>query len=283
MSRFHSTALVLPLLLLVMPAFAGTVELAWDAVAGASGYRASYGTSTGQYTGVQDLGSATSGSLTGLNDCTTYYIAVKAYDSQGGISTVFSNEVSGWARPEVTSLTPAQVDQGDQLTLDIRGSNFAPGADLVYDIVGLPQDVQGNDLITLENVSVTSCNQIQALVTIEPTARGQRAMELGDFTVDFEVVNPDTVFGLGSDTIAVQFDELRTDINRSDATTTDRVDGKDLVWLAHSHASAEGDPFFNPDADLDGDGIVDGNDLAMLAARFGQCWTGSGWSNGACN
>jgi hypothetical protein len=61
------------------------------------------------------------------------------------------------------------------------------------------------------------------------------------------------------------------------------VDGKDLVWLAHSHASAEGDPFFNPDADLDGDGMVDGNDLAMLAARFGQCWTGSGWSNGACN
>jgi hypothetical protein len=147
----------------------------------------------------------------------------------------------------------------------------------------VPQNQAGEDLLRLDNVSVISCNRIQALVTVEPTTRGLRAMEIGDFTVNLDVVNPDRIFGVGAETLEVLFAESRSDINRDDASTRDRVDGKDLVWLAHAHASSEGEADFNADADLDGDGFVDGQDLAMLAARFGQCWSGSTWNDSACN
>jgi hypothetical protein len=87
---------------------------------------------------------------------------------------------------------------------------------------------------------------------------------------------------IGQGSYEVLFDEERLDINRSDSETRDRVDGKDLVWLAYSHATTEGDPRFNPDADLNGDGAVDGEDLAYLATGFGACWDGSSWSLSSC-
>ena len=264
-------------------AFAGQVDLSWDSVTGATGYRVYYGTTSGQYTGTQDMRNATSGSVSGLNDCTTYFIAVKAYNNAGGVSADFSNEVTGWARPEVDSLGSTLLEQGDQVTLNIDGANFAAGADINVVIENVPQNLAGEDLLRLDNISVISCNRIQALVTVEPTTRGLRAMETGDFTMNFDVVNPDLVFGTGTEDLEVVFAEFRSDINREDASTRDRVDGKDLVWLAHAHASREGDADFNADADLDGTGMVDGEDLAMLAANFGQCWNGSSWDDGVCN
>ncbi len=107
-------------------------------------------------------------------------------------------------------------------------------------------------------------------------------MEVGTFDFDIQIVNPDGIQGSRNTNLVVAFDPYRSDLNRSDATTTDRVDGKDLAWLAYAHGSAEGDPRWNPDADLSGDGLVDGQDLALLAVGFGQCWTGSNWSATAC-
>ena len=264
-------------------AFAGQVEIAWDSVSGATGYRAYYGTTSGQYTGSQNMGNATSGNLTGLNDCTTYYIAIKAYNNAGGISADFSNQVTGWARPELDSVGPALIEQGDQVTLNIDGANFAAGADINLVVENVPQSQSGEDLLRLNNISVISCNRIQALVTVEPTSRGLRAMEMGNYTMNLDVVNPDQVFGAGTETLEVVFAESRSDINRADSSTRDRVDGKDLVWLAHTFSSSEGEADFNADADLDGDGQVDGTDLSMLAARFGQCWDGSTWNDSVCN
>ena len=97
-------------------------------------------------------------------------------------------------------------------------------------------------------------------------------MEVGDLPLSVEVRNPDSVFGSSSLPLQVLFSEIRADINRSDSETRNRVDGEDLVWLAHAHGSSQGENHFNPDADLDGDGQVDGVDLAYLAARFGECW-----------
>ncbi|HXV75660.1 MAG TPA: hypothetical protein VD788_05015 [Candidatus Polarisedimenticolaceae bacterium] len=265
-------------------ASAGSIHLAWDAVPGATGYRAYFGTASGQYTGVVDMKNATSGTLTGLLDCTTYYVSIKAYDTNGGISSQFSNEVAGWARPLIDRMTPTSVVQGEtRLTVDVFGANFDPDAALAWSIDGVPRDIDGNELIVLEDLAVQSCTELRAYVTLEPAARGLRAMQIGGFNVDFEVVNPDTVFGTGRETIQVELDEIRADINQSDGDTFERVDGKDLTWLARAHASREGQPYFNPDADLDGDGMVDGSDLAMLAARFGRCWSGASWSDAACN
>lgn len=268
-------------LALVTPLHAGTISLAWDPVQEASGYRVYYGLSSGQYTGVHDVGNNTHADLNVSGDCRTYYVAVKAYNS-GGESAAYSNEISGWPRPQINGFQPAAVAQGAQLTLDIIGSNFQSGADVVVDTEGLPTDIEGNPLVRLENLTVLACDRIQALLTVEPTVRGVRAMQVGEFPVDLEVRNPDNVFGSRLSELEVLFNEARADINRSDSTTLDRADGKDLAWLAYAHGSAEGGAYYYADADLDGDGAVDGVDLAYLAARFGMCWDGSHWSLSAC-
>jgi hypothetical protein len=48
------------------------------------------------------------------------------------------------------------------------------------------------------------------------------------------------------------------------------VDGVDLLRVATAFASSPGAVHYNPLTDLDGDLVVDGNDLAILGASFGQ-------------
>jgi hypothetical protein len=250
-------------------------------VPNASGYRIYYGPSPGQYTQSRDVGNSTSADLTGLSSCSTYHVAVKAYSGTGE-STGYSNEVSGWARPEIDGTEPGAAMQGSQITLDFTGSNFDSAAQVTVDTGALPTDGAGDPLLRIEDITVLSCDRIQALMTVEPTARGLRAMEVGDLPLDVQVRNPDSVFGTRTVQVEVLFDPFRADINRSNSATRNRADGEDLVWLAHSYGASQGENHFNPDADLDGDGLVDGVDLAYLAARFGQCWNGSVWGMATC-
>ena len=41
-------------------------------------------------------------------------------------------------------------------------------------------------------------------------------------------------------------------------------------------------PLYDPDFDFDGDGWVDGQDLAYLASNMGRCWDGAAWTLAAC-
>lgn len=260
---------------------AGDINVRWDPAAGASGYRVYYGTQAGQYTQVLDVGQQTASSVAGLQDCRDYFVAVKAYNANGE-STAYSNEVSGWARPQINSAGPLAVQQGTQVTITLNGQNFDSSALLELRADPLPTDIGGNPLVRLESYTVSNCNRIEALVTIEPLQRGFRAMEVGDLDLTFFVSNPDSVFGDDPAVLTVVFDPYRADINRVDSTTRDRLDGQDLTWLRFAHGTTEGAARFNPDADLDGDGNVDGNDLALFATNFGDCWDGGAWSRATC-
>ena len=261
-------------------ASAGTIKLAWDPTPGASGYQIYYGTSPGNYSNVVDVGNTTQTTLTGIADCVDYYVAAKAYNGSGE-SAQFSSELAGWAAPRVTSNATLNATQGDQFTLDVTGFNFRSGAQLQVDTSDIPTDQGGTPLVRVDNPSILDCNNAQALVTVEPTAGG-RAMEVGTFDFDVSVTNPSGVLGVRNTNLVVAYDVVRTDLNRSDTMTADRIDGKDLAWLAFAHGAAEGDARWNADADLNGDGFVDGLDLALLAVGFGGCWNGSGWSGSAC-
>jgi hypothetical protein len=275
---------VLAVLTLAFPvsSSAGEIHVEWDAVPGALGYRIYYGTESGVYTHSLTVGLQSAAVVQGLSDCTTWYLAVKAFNS-GGESVEFSNEVSGWPRPMIQAIAPSVATQGGQFTMNLHGANYQAGAGLVLDDLALPRDVSGNPLFRIEAPTVLSCNQIQALVSIEPSTRGVRAMPVGDFSFGWEVRNPDSAFGVAHLGFEVQFDPSRWDINRSDATTMERVDGSDLSWLAYSFGSHEGGPLYYPDADLNGDGSVDGEDLAFLSAGFGRCWSGTAWTVDACS
>jgi hypothetical protein len=259
---------------------AGSIDLAWDGVAGASGYRIYYGTASGQYAASLDVGNTTSARLGGLDDCTDYYVSVKAY-SAAGESAGFSNEIAGWAHPSFEPTAVAGL-QGSQIVLDIDGANFDAAGTVTLDTSHVPLDVDGEPLVRFESLAVLACDRIQALVTIEPTAAGFQAMQLGGLPLGVQVVHPDGVHGTDTFTLDVQFEPARADINRDAARTVDRVDGDDLASFAQAWASSLGDDAFEFDCDLDGDTDIDGEDLALLAAQFGTCHEGSAWTAAAC-
>ena len=78
---------------------AGTISLAWDAnpSSGIAGYKVYYGTSSGDYPTVINVGDTTTYTISNLHSGHTYYLAVTVYDTSGNESG-YSNEISGAAR-----------------------------------------------------------------------------------------------------------------------------------------------------------------------------------------
>jgi hypothetical protein len=255
--------------------FAGTIDLAWDPVPGAAGYRVLYGTASGVYDRVKDVGNATLVRLENLKDCTTHYAAVQAYN--GPNTGPPSDELEGWPRPEFLALYPPEARQGESLALEIQGTNFHPLADLL----GFETDLYGESLARVDNFNVVSCTRITAKISLAPGQRGMRAAPVGWQSL-MGAANPDLGFGADPALLSVLFEPYRADINRDERGTLDRVDGSDLTWLAFAYGSLEGEPTYNPDADLDGNGLIDGEDLSLLAPFFASCWNGTGWDADAC-
>lgn len=159
--------------------YAGTMSVAWDPVADAdvAGYKVYYGTAPGVYPNYKDAGNTTGTTLTGLDPCTRYYVAVKAYDTGGLESVNYSNEVNGLPRPVVNTITPATGEQGATLTVTITGESFDTGATVEFSGTG----------ITVQSVTRDSCTQVRATILIALTATtGAR---------DVTVVNPDNSYG----------------------------------------------------------------------------------------
>jgi hypothetical protein len=177
--RRSFTIIILAAALAALPAGAGTISLSWDPVThdDLAGYRLYYGTSPGTYTESMDVGLVTQATLSGLDDCTTYYIATKAVTGDGTESEAFSNVVSGWARPELLSASPITLEQGSQGQLVINGHNFQSGAMLI----------PSNNGVTVSSITLNSCHQLVADITVSASAA------VG--AVDVTVVNPDQVFG----------------------------------------------------------------------------------------
>src|SRR5512143_3368665 len=169
-------------------ALAGTASLAWDPVADTdlAGYRVYYGTAPGSYSQSVDVGNVTQTTISNLTDCTMYYFGVKAYDTAGDESTTYSNEVSGWSRPVVSTSTPSAAEQGRTLSLTIAGSNFPAGAAVTFSNAG----------ITVNSTTINNCGQITVNVTVGASAAA------GASNVD--VTDLDGVFGAGTGIFTVQ-------------------------------------------------------------------------------
>jgi len=180
-SRKLSRCLVLAVapLACALPALAGSISLAWDPVSttNLAGYRVYYGSSPGTYTRSLDVGNTTSATVTGLADCSTWYLAVKAYSTAGTVSTAYSNEMTGWARPVVATVAPSSAKQGSRVILSLAGNDFRSGAAVQF----------ANPSISVNSISVASCTGLTADVTVAAGAL------VGATRVD--VMNPDGTFG----------------------------------------------------------------------------------------
>ena len=91
---------------------AADVTLAWDSNVeeDVAGYEVAYGTASGNYTAVVDVGNATSHRLFNLESNRTYFFAVRAYNFQGTAST-FSSEVSTTTAGSALLLTSVSMSQ----------------------------------------------------------------------------------------------------------------------------------------------------------------------------
>jgi hypothetical protein len=105
---------------------AESLEIAWDAVSGASGYLVSYGTASRNYTQTVDALGNTKATVTGLTSGTTYYFAVRAYS--GSKTSGYSGEVSGvpgssgGGSPKLVAAYGFDETSADTTVLDASGN-----------------------------------------------------------------------------------------------------------------------------------------------------------------
>ena len=143
---------------LALPAAAGDITLLWDASADATGYRAYWGTSSGNYTQNQDAGNSLQTSISTLQNCTNYFFAVTARNAAG--ESGFSQEIQTWPRPVVSQSNPATGEQGDSLDVVITGTNYQQGVGVRF----------GGSGITVNSVTRNACGQLTANITIANNA-----------------------------------------------------------------------------------------------------------------
>jgi hypothetical protein len=174
--------LLVLLLLAGLPAMAGTIGVQWDPVThpDLTGYKVYSGGAAGDYS--QTLTTVNTQANVPVNDCSAYFVAVKAVaattdpEDDDGImeSNDFSNEISGWGAPQVSTGVPRAIKTNKVVPFAVHGLNFQSGATVV--VAGA----------TVTDVQVVDCRVISA--TIDP--RGSPA---GEAMVTVE--NPDGTFG----------------------------------------------------------------------------------------
>jgi putative Ig domain-containing protein/fibronectin type III domain protein len=143
----QSCATVLALLAFASSAFAGSIRLAWDPSPSSdvAGYIVVYGTTSGNYTRSLDAGNQTSAIVRGLAGGQTYYFAILAYTSEGGISLA-SNEVSGSttnAAPILQNPGKLMSGVGDVVSFQLSASD-PDGDSIFYDTSGLLGELHVN-------------------------------------------------------------------------------------------------------------------------------------------
>lgn len=205
-ARGATVALAVLLSLLALPAAtAGTMSLRWDPVSDASvtGYRVHYGSSPTALTQSKDAGASTLTDLTGLSNCSMWYAVVRAYDGQG-LESSDGNQVRGWPRPIVNTVTPTQIQQGTTVTFTVAGTNFDPGETGNPNHPAATVELSASGL-TVDSVRVDACGQVRVTVTASAGA----PLGLSDLTVknpDLSHASPGVhpwVFGTKDDAIQI--------------------------------------------------------------------------------
>ena len=166
-----------------------------------------------------ELGPVTQATIS-VDDCTEYRFAVKAYTSSGLESPDFSNVVTGWARPQLSSVAPASLQQNATVDILLEGANFQAGGALLFD----------DPSITVQSLSVDGCNRISARLQIGANAT------VGAST--FRVINPDQVFGEATGLLLITTDSTGPAITQ---VGTDAIGATTATigWTTDEPASSE--------------------------------------------
>ena len=283
--------------------YAGMRRLSWSPSPGATEYRLYYGNSTRDYPNVVAVGPATQATVD-LDDCRQWYFAVTASNAIG--ESGYSTEVE-WLTPMSVEDVQFQasaptVQQGFQGAVTVTGARFEPGVVLELDHPGwtCPADAKTTECddalsnrrsaVRLESPAVQDCNTLTAWAVFESTTPGA-APTVGAYTL--KVTNADNSSASLVGAFEILLDPSRRDYDKSEYWTSDRIDGLDLAGIMRTLPTNQPCPCcsdatcpnFDHTMDIDGDGWIDGNDLALVYTdHFGLCWDGNrnNWTDQAC-
>ena len=271
----HSRFILLLLLSLVLnlvpfspAAMAATANLAWDANTEPelAGFRVYYGTASGDYATTVDVGNTTAYTAANLEEGTTYYFAVTAYDINRN-ETGFSNEASFSANQPPTAEAGADqsVNEGVVVKLSAFGS-----ADPDDGIAGYSWQQIGGTEVSLSTptasetifVSPDVVQRVEEL-TFQLTVRDQAGRQAIDtcsvYVLDAAALDSD---GDGVPDAEDAFPDDSGEWIDTDGDgvgdNTDPDDDNDLLADTDENSLYGTDPH-NPDSD--GDGFWDGEEI----------------------
>ncbi len=241
--RFRSFALLAALAFLcAAPAVrAGNLSLTWAPAVDemTAGYDVELLDAGGHLLQVLDAGEEPRIYLSGLEDGRVYRVRIRPYDRFGNRARKPSAELATLPAPEVREVE-GEIEAGRRSWVSLRGANFADGAEVVVHPEGvrvLEATVVRHDLLVLEVMADRD-------VVLRP----------GDVTV----VNPVRK--------ADEFFEHHPEV--LDLDGSGRVDEADLGPVESLFGVTRGDPRYRLRWDPNGDGVIDGEDRALLEARL---------------
>ena len=241
MKNLLRSALPLAAACVAFPAAAGSLNLAWapspDEVT--AGYKLEVLTDDGRVVSTIDAKEATTAAVDHLADGQFYRFRVRPYDQWGNAGEP-SAEVRTMPSPKVFG-----VDRfafvGGQATFVLSGANVAPGARVV----------------SLRPGMVVGSVQVLSDSAVRVAAAGPAA-SLAPLPGELVVHNPVR----RSDAFVAAHPEL-LDVDHSGT-----VDAQDLGIVAALFGVDSRSPRYNPDADVNGDGLIDGEDASLVRARL---------------
>lgn len=253
-------ALIAPLCAGSSSGFAATMKVSWtsNSESDLSGYRLRFGTAPGSYSTEIDTGKTVSWTVDGLDAGRPYYFAVVAYDLAGNESPA-SDEVVGSIPanlapiPRIDSVFEVASHsiygiRGRGQALRVTGKNFRSGSALDL----------GADILADEPLYDSSTGDLAVSIWVGASAPfGYRVAV---------VTNPDGGIGSRSNSLRV--------VNAPDINSDCLVDILDLNALARAWNQDAGDARYAPESDLDGDGYVGPEDLAIFVKFLGKTLAG---------
>ncbi len=209
-----------------------------------------------------------------------YYIAVKAFrgDTSRIESTYYSNEISGFPHPKINTFNPPSAAQGDPpVTLNVTGINFLPSTYInLYTssgavVRGLNAWSSASDCqhvsATFELGGAVKDGSAYAQVGHHKVSANQLDLGCGESNIDpcSELVSGCTIFGKSSGDFDILFRPWLADIDGNGM-----VDDLDKNFVVArfgqkvTDAAAQADLANWNRANLDGNDIIDGGDLAFI-------------------
>ena len=161
---------------------AGSVNLAWDGVSEATGYKIHYGTSSGTYTGVVDVGASLTTTVSGLVEGIRYYFAASAYDATR--VSGYSNEINriiAWVPPVVTEVIVAATGSSVVMAFD-ETVIVAGSAPTVTSSAGVPITLSSPSGSGTATVTYTASRQILGaeVLTMDYIQSGSGIKDVGN-------------------------------------------------------------------------------------------------------